>query len=209
MLPLTGCGAGQQEPAEQAAGPPFEETAAGQLPPGHPPLDSGDAGAMLPAPVVRDSTSLVWEKPAEWLDEAPANPMRQAQYQVPGPGGEGQCVVYYFGAGQGGSPQANADRWADQFEQPDASPSREVMKTERLEVNGLQTLLVEVTGTYKEGGMMMTGAPERKLPGYMLLGAVVEGPDANWFFKFTGPEETVRANSAQFEALVRSVQGPA
>ena len=73
----------------------------------------------------------------------------------------------------------------------------------------MSMLLVEVSGTYKEGGMMMTGGPQQDFPDYMLKGAIVEGPDANWFFKFTGPEETVRANTEQFRALLDSIQGPA
>ena len=57
--------------------------------------------------------------------------------------------------------------------------------------------------------MMMTGGPETVNPGYMLKAAIIEGPDAHWFFKFTGPEETVRANAGQFQALVDSVQSSA
>ena len=163
---------------------------------------------MLPAPVMGEGASLTWTMPTDWTAEPPANPMRQAQYRVSGPAGDGTCVVYYFGTGQGGGPQANAERWADQFDQPDGSSSREALRTEAIEVNGSPVLLVEVTGTYKEGGMMMTGGPETQNPGYMLKGAIVEGPDANWFFKLTGPEETIKANTDQFRALIDSVQSP-
>jgi hypothetical protein len=164
---------------------------------------------MLPNPVMGEGASLTWTMPTEWANEPPSNPMRQAQYRVSGSAGDGQCVVYYFGAGQGGGPEANAQRWADQFEQPDGRASREILVTEQSEVNGMPVLLVEMTGTYNEGGMMMTGGPATANPGYMLKAAIVQGPDANWFFKFTGPEETVRANTEQFQALVASVQSPA
>ena len=50
-----------------------------------------------------------------------------------------------------------------------------------------------MTGTYS-GGMTATMAPAEDKPGYMLLGAVAEGPDSNWFFKLTGPEATVKAH---------------
>lgn len=204
-LVLAACSGSQSETT--AAAEPQEER--GDLPPGHPPLDQPGTTTMLPPPVTQPGSALIWTKPAEWTEEPPANPMRQAQYRVDGPGGDGQCVVYYFGAGQGGGPVANAERWADQFDQPDGGSSREVMQTAQIEAHGLPVLTVELTGTYKEGGMMMTGAPEQQRPGYMLLGAVVEGPDANWFFKFTGPEETVRANAERFRELIASVQGPA
>ena len=202
---LAACGGGPRDTAP----PPTDPAPSGDLPPGHPPLGGGDATGQLPAPVVKDDTALGWTKPEAWLDEAPANAMRQAQYRVPGEAGDGLCVVYYFGAGQGGDPQANAERWAEQFVQPDGSSSRDVLKTEQITVNGLETLMVEVTGTYREGGMNMTGTPEEQRPDQMLLGAIVQGPDSNWFFKFTGPAETLRAEKAQFEGLVKSVRGPA
>jgi hypothetical protein len=40
----------------------------------------------------------------------------------------------------------------------------------------------------------------------MLLGAVAEGPDSNWFFKLTGPEATVRAERAAFEGMLRTLK---
>ena len=202
---LAACGDGPRDTA-----PPQTDAApSGELPPGHPPLGGGDATGQLPTPVVKDDTALGWTKPEAWIDEPPANAMRQAQYRIAGEAGDGLCVVYYFGAGQGGDPQANAERWAEQFVQPDGSSSEEVLKTEQIEVNGLETLMVEVTGTYREGGMGMTGAPEEQRPDHMLLGAIVQGPDSNWFFKFTGPEATLRAEESQFEALVKSARGPA
>ncbi len=65
--------------------------------------------------------------------------------------------------------------------------------------------LVEVTGTY-DGGMTMTAAPAEAKPGYMLLGGIAEGPDAPWFFKFTGPEETVRAQRDAFVEMMSSIR---
>ena len=64
-------------------------------------------------------------------------------------------------------------------------------------------MLVEVTGTYKEG--TMGGAAQMK-PNFMLLGAIAEGPDANWFFKFTGPEATVREQRGAFDGMVQSIR---
>ena len=47
--------------------------------------------------------------------------MRHAQYRVPGGNGDGECIVFYFGPGEGGDPMSNARRWAGQFDQPDGS----------------------------------------------------------------------------------------
>jgi hypothetical protein len=131
--------------------------------------------------------------------------MRRAQYRVPGATGDGECAVFYFGPGRGGDPMANARRWASQFRQPNGSPSHDHLKTSNLDVGSITVLLVEVKGTYL-GGMGMGGQRAQESPGYMLLGAVAEGPDASWFFKFTGPEKTVEAQRGAFEGMIRSLR---
>ncbi len=140
-----------------------------------------------------------------WIVETPSSPMRRAQYKVPGPGGEGECAVFYFGPGQGGDPMSNAVRWADQFTLSDGSSAQSGMKTSEIDAGGLKVVLVEVAGTYK-GGMTMTAAPAVPKPGYRLLGAVAPGPDANWYFKFTGPDSTVSAQRDAFLSMVRSLK---
>jgi hypothetical protein len=55
------------------------------------------------------------------------------------------------------------------------------------------------------GGPM--AAASRAVPGYRLLGAVVEGPGgSNIFVKFTGPAKTVAANQQKFDQLLASFQ---
>jgi hypothetical protein len=149
--------------------------------------------------------ALIWTVPDGWIEEPPASQMRQAQYRVDGTGGAGSCLVFYFGPGQGGDALSNARRWAGQFAQPDGRPSSDVVKVTELTSAPLPAQLVEVTGTY-EGGMSMTDEPAPRLPGYMLLGAIVEGPDAPWFFKFTGPESTVREQREAFLEMIASIR---
>ena len=179
------------------------------LPPGHPPIDA--AGAPPPGlPPVPEGAgtgeaALAWTAPSGWISEKPASAMRRAQYKVPGSAGDGECVVFYFGPGQGGDPMANAKRWSDQFALADGSPAESAMKTSEIVVGGLKVFVVEVAGTYK-GGMTMTPAPAEPKPGYRLLGAVAPGPDANWYFKFTGPDATVVAQRDAFMSMVKSLK---
>jgi hypothetical protein len=147
----------------------------------------------------------VWDVPEDWVVEQPASGMRHAQYRVPGPGGPGECVVFYFGPGRGGDAASNATRWAGQFRQPDGSPSVERMQMSGLTGTKVPVRIVEVTGTY-DGGMTMMDEPAEQKTGYMLLGGIAEGADAPWFFKFTGPETTVRAQRAAFETMMRSIR---
>jgi hypothetical protein len=180
-----------------------------QLPPGHPPLDANTPmpGGLPPVPegAGTGAAALAWTIPAGWITETPASPMRRAQYKVPGKAGDGECAVFYFGPGQGGDPMSNAQRWADQFVQPDGKPAASAMKTSEIEVSGFKVFMVEVAGTYK-GGMTMTAMPASPKPGYRLLGAVAPGPDANWYFKFTGPDETVSEQRAAFTSMVKSLK---
>ena len=65
----------------------------------------------------------------------------------------------------------------------------------------------EVRGTYTPSPMAMGGGPEpQPRPDFMLLGAIVPGPDANWFFKCTGPAKTMESNRARFDTLLASVR---
>jgi hypothetical protein len=175
----------------------------GELPPGHPPVDEagGASAAVTPTAPATGESLLRWSTPEGWVEERPSSSMRVAQYRVPGTGGDAECVVFYFGPGQGGDPMANAVRWAGQFRQPDGRDSTEVMKTETRKTDDRSVLTVEVTGTYTNP---MTDNVARA--DQMLLGAIVEGPDANWFFKLTGPESTVSDERAAFENLIASVR---
>src|SRR5437867_841827 len=52
--------------------------------------------------------------------------MRTATYNVPptaGDRGSAECVVYFFGAGQGGGAEANIERWKGQLRQPGGKPA--------------------------------------------------------------------------------------
>jgi hypothetical protein len=171
------------------------------MPPGHPP-----AGSFV-MPLVADgggtgATGVRWTVPKGWIAETPASAMRRAQYRVAGPGGDAECVVFYFGPGQGGDPRSNAARWASQFRLADGNDGQSAMRTRELRGAALRVLVVEVGGTYVGG--MGTEAGEK--PGYALLGAIAQGPDANWFFKLTGPSSTVEAQRGVFEDLLRSLK---
>lgn len=196
--------------AVQPAHPPTAGApASSELPAGHPPLTGAPmAGGFEVAPVDpgtgQGAAALAWTEPAGWVSEPPANSMRRAQYKVPGPGGDAECVVFYFGPGQGGDARSNAERWASQFVPAGGGDPIAAMRTRALDVAGRTVLVVETEGTYQAGSMM--GGPVTEKPGYALLGAVAEGPDANWFFKLTGPKATVDAARAPFEEMVRSLR---
>ncbi len=180
-----------------------------ELPPGHPPLSPTEGVESMIAPPPPGSgtgeTGLVWTAPDGWIAETPSSSMRRAQYRVPGPGGDAELVVFYFGPGQGGDAMSNAVRWANQFAQPDGRAPQEAMQTERIQVGDVPILLTEVTGTYSGGMTMMTGQ-SADLEDHMLFGAIAEGGDANWFFKLTGPRATLESQREAFRAMIESLR---
>ena len=148
---------------------------------------------------------LTWSVPESWVELPPSSAMRKAQYQVPGPAGDAECVVFYFGPGQGGDADANARRWIEQFDAPDGGPADDGAVVAKRTVGDLEVTVVEVSGTYVGGmGPAMGGSTAQ--PGQMLLGAIAPGPGANWFFKLLGPRETVESQRDPFTALIDSLQ---
>jgi hypothetical protein len=132
--------------------------------------------------------------------------MRRAQYRVPAAAGDtddGECVIFYFGAGQGGDIRSNVDRWASQFT---GWTEQTKPQSTQVKVGAVTVTRVEARGTYTPSPMMMGGgATPPPKPGYMLLGAIVPGADANWFLKCTGPEKTMGANRASVNSMIGSI----
>lgn len=135
-----------------------------------------------------------WTAPASWKTETGTRPMRAATYLVPD---NAECVAYFFGEGQGGSVDANMERWKNQFH----GPAAKILKRT---IHGLPVTTIDVSGDYSGMGGPMSSDKTVKSE-YRLLGAIVEGPGGNVFFKFTGPAKTVAANQSKFEALLASV----
>lgn len=150
---------------------------------------------------------LVWAVPAVWEMQA-QRPMRVATYSTPPAQGDsepGEVAVFYFGPQEGGTVDANVNRWFNQFDQEDGRPTSEVAERETIEVDGMRVTLVRASGTYNAAAGPM--APRADLrPGYRLIGAIAEGPEGAVFFKFTGPDRTVLEQEANFSMLVDSIQ---
>ncbi len=154
---------------------------------------------LTAAPGVGTGSGIRWTVPPRWAEQAPRS-MRVATYTVPAPpGGEtGECAVFAFGPGQGGTVEANVQRWSAQFEGGPA-PQRSTRQ-----VGGLTVHLAQVSGTYlAPGGPRMQS--QGKKTGYKLLGAIVEGPGGLIFFKLTGPAPTVAGAQAEFDALLGTI----
>jgi hypothetical protein len=146
-----------------------------------------------------------WTAPAGWTNEG-SRPMRAATYTIAPASGDkasAECGVYFFGPGQGGTVEANLERWKGQFKGADGkvAPAQVAKRT----VHGLVVTTIDAAGEYSGmgGPMAASAAP---VPGYRLMGAIVAGPGGNVFVKFTGPAKTLAANQQKFEQLLSSFQ---
>ena len=146
-----------------------------------------------------------WTPPAGWVAQGP-RPMRAATYSIPPEFGEkssGECGVYFFGVGQGGSVDDNIARWKGQFTDRGGAPA--AAKVAKRTVHGLPVTTVDVSGEYSGlGGPLSEGSS--KVSGYRLLGAIVAAPGGNIFVKCTGPMKTMSVNQPKFEELLLSFQ---
>jgi hypothetical protein len=103
----------------------------------------------VPALLLAESAAgLKWATPTGWKMNEGSRPMRAATYSVPAAAGDpenAECVVYFFGAGQGGSIEANLDRWKNQFLQNGQPANAQIGKRT---AHGLPVTTIESAGDY-------------------------------------------------------------
>ena len=149
---------------------------------------------------------LRYDVPQSWGRVPAPSDMRAAQYRIAGPtadaSDDAEAVLFFFGAGQGGSTDANLARWYGQFTQPDGKSSKEAAVVTTRTVNGLKVTSVDLTGTYtaqmKAGG----GGPQ---PNTRMLVAAIEGPGGPWFLRVVGPAATVASVADDFNRTLLSL----
>ena len=159
------------------------------------------------APVATAQPSLQFDVPTEWIKTEPSSSMRVAQFELPRVDGDpedAECVVYYFGS-EGGSLEANLERWTNQMVQPDDRTSADVATTTSYDVAGMQVTMLDVPGIF--AALVHPGAKMRYFKrGFRLKAAVVETPDGPFFFKLTGPDRTVTRWDPTFASLIDSIR---
>jgi hypothetical protein len=154
------------------------------------------------------SGELVFAPPAGWVVEKPASGMRKAQYTLPRAEGDAEdasLVVYYFGTGGGGGREANLQRWAGQFEQPDGGDSASRIKSADRTVNGLAVTDVSLSGTYVAETSPGSGERVRK-EGWRMLASIVETPKGPYYLKLVGPEKTLARWEASYKGFVDALK---
>ena len=178
--------------------------ATGDLPPGHPQVDPMALTGAQAGPATSPSaqSSLEWKAPPRWQSVPNVSAMRLATFKVPrAPGDTEDGDLSITQAG--GSIDANAERWIAQFD----AASQKTAKRSTRKVGSLDVTIVEAKGNMADGmGMGMgMGTDTHATSGRALLGAIVATPGMPYFFKLTGPQASVLAARAEFDALIASL----
>ncbi len=162
--------------------------------------------AIPPSLSAAEAGGVRFDVPGGW--SATPKPMRAANFTIPAAAGDssdGEMAVFYFGPGQGGGVDANIRRWLGQFVKADGSPmaAADAERSEQ-EVSGMRVTVLDVSGTYLFKPFPM--APRAtQMPGYRMLAAIVQGPDAPVFFKLTAPARTAAAAEPDFRRVLASL----
>ncbi len=153
------------------------------------------AAANAADPIEFKVGSFTFARPDAWDWAVPSSPMRKAQLSVPGKAGgpPAEVTFFHFGAGQGGSVQANVDRWFKQF-----SDGYTDSRTER--AGNTTVTFVKAEGTFASG---MPGGPTTPMKDYALRGAILESPSGDVYVKMTGPKAIVKEAALTLEKMVR------
>ena len=159
------------------------------------------AGVRAPAaepPATFKVSEFTFSRPASWEWVEVFVPMRKAQLKVTDPKTKNfaDVIFFYFGPGDGGGVKANVNRWFGQFKEP---RDKIKAKTEETTIGNHKVTYVEAEGTYQSG---MPGGTMTPKPNYALTGAIIESPQGSVFVRMTGPQDLVKASSAEFKKMI-------
>lgn len=145
---------------------------------------------------------LAWDAPKGWTRSDKPSPMRRATYTLPKQAGDTDAPDLAISIA-GGAIDANVDRWVQQFDES----SKASLKKSTRKIGPYDVTIAELKGTWLGSGMPGAGTQSRA--GYAMIAAIVPVPgdgDAKWFFKLVGPEKSVEAARADFDALLSSIR---
>jgi hypothetical protein len=145
--------------------------------------------------------------PYKWQSVPVENSNRAGQWHVPLPHSESsegaEVAVFFFGPGVGGGVKENITAWNGLVLDSQGNPA--AAKVSTLTAGGFKITVVSIFGTYEQL-VTLPGLPPLAKPKFGLLGAVVETPQGNIYWRLTGPETLVTATIPLFNKIVASVK---
>jgi hypothetical protein len=144
----------------------------------------------------------------QWTDFGPSG-MRKASYAfgpLEGDADSATVTVFHFGQNQGGSIEANLERWINQFTMPGGRDPHTATIQREMVVDGMKVHVLTLMGTYHASvGGPMSGKTVPK-ENYRLAAMVVEAPGGNVFFKLTGPDYTAKIMIEAYVTMIQRIE---
>lgn len=162
-------------------------------------------GTLQLAGQPRSVAGITFRPPADWLDLGPSG-MRAASYalaDMTNTSDTAMVAVFHFPSGGGGSVSDNIARWVGQVTPEDGRTREQAAVYDKLVIKELSVSTVEIDGSYTPA--MGPGATAGPKAGYRLIGAVIEGPEGNLFFRLTGPKELTEKMLPGFVAMIKQL----
>jgi hypothetical protein len=165
-----------------------------------------DPDLSLDGPLFK-AGALQFNLPDRWINVPGETSARVGQWSVAplrGQAGDGgQVVCFYFGPGVGGTVKENIDDWIGSIFNAEGHPAAAEVK--HRQTRGVNISQVVVFGTYNQA-VPIPGIPPISKPDYGLIGTVLENPQGNVYWRFTGPESLITANLPLFNRMIDSVK---
>lgn len=150
---------------------------------------------------------LEFTMPPKWLAVPAENGSRAGQWKILPPHGStseaGEVVALFFGPGKGGNAKPSIAAWTGMMSDAEGHPASAETKVHQ--ASGDKISQVEVFGIYSQP-VAFAGMPPVMKSNYGLIGTVVENPQGNIYWKFTGPEPLIAANLPLFNQMIDSMK---
>lgn len=150
--------------------------------------------------------SLHYQAPPDWIQIETASPQQLDHYglpRTPGDPEDAELSVYYF-VDDTVTVESTLELWTNQMLQPDGRPPSEMASTTNFDVADLSVTVLDVPGIYSAEVQPNSGMHYYKRD-FRLKAAVVETPEGPYFFKLTGPSQTVADSEVEFNALLANL----
>jgi len=170
-------------------------TAQPDLPPSHPPIESGSIASAKTAPTPTSNPGKPsWQVPPGW-QEAPAGQFLVAKFNIAGEANSQAAVNVSMSAGNGGGLAANVNRWRGQLGLPASSPAEISSAVQTLDLPGGKAMLVEMNGNDARTGQAS-----------QLIGVMVPTGTQTWFYKLMGSQAVVDREKKAFTNFIATAK---
>ncbi len=144
--------------------------------------------------------------PADWVEEKTNSQFRVKRFRLPGVADDkenAEVVIFYFGKGQGGSAEENIKRWKGLIVPPDDKKIDDVVKVEKMDINGVQATYLDAQGTYLFRARPRDAKATPK-SNYRMIKVMFQSSKGPYYFSLIGPADTVAHYKKGFDKWLKA-----